>query len=111
MRLSIIDQSPVSSGLTPGDALRNTIDLARHADALGYERYWIAEHHATPGFASPAPEVLLARVGVETTGIRIGSGGVLLPHYSSLKVAETFRVLHAPIPWPDRPRHRPRSGQ
>ncbi len=98
MRLSIIDQSPVSSGSTPADALRNTIDLARRADALGYERYWIAEHHATPGFASPAPEVLIARVAAETSGIRIGSGGVLLPHYSPLKVAEAFRVLHALYP-------------
>jgi luciferase family oxidoreductase group 1 len=98
LKLSIVDQSPVPAGATPADALRNTIDLARLADQLGYERYWIAEHHATPGFASPAPEVLLARVGVETTGIRIGSGGVLLPHYSPLKVAETFRVLHALYP-------------
>ena len=98
MRLSIIDQSPVSSGSTPADALHNTIDLARRADALGYERYWIAEHHATPGFASPAPEVLIARVAAETTDIRIGSGGVLLPHYSPLKVAEVFRVLHALYP-------------
>lgn len=98
VRLSIIDQSPVSSGSTPGDALRNTIDLARHADALGYERYWIAEHHATPGFASPAPEILIARVAAETAGIRVGSGGVLLPHYSPLKVAEVFRVLHALYP-------------
>ncbi|HEV2283307.1 MAG TPA: LLM class flavin-dependent oxidoreductase [bacterium] len=98
MRLSIIDQSPVSSGSTPADALRNTIDLARRADALGYERYWIAEHHAAPGFASPAPEVLIARVAAETSGIRVGSGGVLLPHYSPLKVAEVFRVLHALYP-------------
>ena len=98
MRLSIIDQSPVSFGSTPADALRNTIDLARRADALGYERYWIAEHHATPGFASPAPEVLIARVAAETAGIRVGSGGVLLPHYSPLKVAEVFRVLHALYP-------------
>ena len=98
MRLSIIDQSPVSSGSTPADALRNTIDLAKRADALGYERYWIAEHHATPGFASPAPEVLIARVAAETSGIRVGSGGVLLPHYSPLKVAEVFRVLHALYP-------------
>lgn len=98
MRLSIIDQSPVSSGSTPAEALRNTIDLARQADTLGYERYWIAEHHATPGFASPAPEVLIARVAAETSQIRVGSGGVLLPHYSPLKVAEVFRVLHALYP-------------
>ncbi|HLW46779.1 MAG TPA: LLM class flavin-dependent oxidoreductase [bacterium] len=98
MRLSIIDQSPVPSGSTPADALHNTIDLARRADALGYERYWIAEHHATPGFASPAPEVLIARVAAETCGIRVGAGGILLPHYSPLKVAEVFRVLHALYP-------------
>jgi len=98
VKLLIVDQSPVPDGATPADALRNTIDLARAADRLGYERYWIAEHHATPGFASPAPEVLLARVGVETAGIRTGSGGVLLPHYSPLKVAEAFRVLHALYP-------------
>jgi luciferase family oxidoreductase group 1 len=95
MKLSVIDQSPVSSGSTPADALRNTIDLARRTEALGYERYWIAEHHATPGFASSAPEVLIARVAAETSRIRVGSGGVLLPHYSPLKVAEAFRVLHA----------------
>jgi len=98
MRLSVIDQSPVSSGSTPADALHNTIDLAQHTDALGYTRYWIAEHHATPGFASPAPEVLIARVAAETSAIRVGSGGVLLPHYSPLKVAEVFRVLHALYP-------------
>jgi luciferase family oxidoreductase group 1 len=98
VRLSVIDQSPVSAGSTAADALQNTIDLARRTDMLGYERYWIAEHHATPGFASPAPEVLLARVAAETSGIRIGSGGVLLSHYSPLKVAEGFRVLHALYP-------------
>ena len=98
MKLSVIDQSPVPAGFTPGDALRNTFELARLADRLGYQRYWIAEHHAIDALASPAPEVLLARVGAETSGIRIGSGGVMLPHYSSLKVAETFRVLHALYP-------------
>ncbi len=98
MKLSIIDQSPVPSGFTPADALNNTVDLARFAERLGYERYWIAEHHATSAFASPAPEVLLARVGGETSKIRIGSGGVMLPHYSPMKVAETFRVLHALYP-------------
>ncbi|HLJ61358.1 MAG TPA: LLM class flavin-dependent oxidoreductase [bacterium] len=98
MRLSIIDQSPVPAGLTAADALRNTIELARVADRLGYERYWIAEHHATRAFASSAPEVLMARVAAETSGIRVGSGAVLLPHYSPFKVAETFRVLHALYP-------------
>ena len=95
MKLSIIDQSPVSAGSTPADALHNTIELARLADRLGYERYWIAEHHAMDTLASPSPEILIARVAAETSGIRVGSGGVMLPHYSPMKVAEVFRVLHA----------------
>ncbi len=95
MKLSIIDQSPVPAGATPAQALHNTIELARLADRLGYERYWIAEHHAIEALASPAPEILVARVAAETRGIRVGSGGVLLPHYSPLKVAEVFRMLHA----------------
>ncbi|HZP45189.1 MAG TPA: LLM class flavin-dependent oxidoreductase [Candidatus Binataceae bacterium] len=98
MKLSVIDQSPVPAGFTPADALRNTLELARLADRLGYTRYWIAEHHAIPALASPAPEVLIARVAAETRGIRVGSGGVMLPHYSPYKVAECFRVLHALYP-------------
>ncbi|HVA80724.1 MAG TPA: LLM class flavin-dependent oxidoreductase [Candidatus Binataceae bacterium] len=98
MKLSIVDQSPVPEGFTPADALRNSIDLARLADRLGYERYWIAEHHATGSFASSAPEILIARVAAETAHIRVGSGGVMLPHYSPLKVAEVFRMLHALYP-------------
>ena len=98
LKLSVVDQSPVSAGSTPADALHNTIDLARLTERLGYTRYWIAEHHAMQALASPAPEVLIARVAAETSSIRIGSGGVLLPHYSPLKVAETFRMLHALYP-------------
>jgi luciferase family oxidoreductase group 1 len=98
MKLSILDQSPVPAGFTPADALHNTIHLARAADSLGYERYWIAEHHAIETLASPAPEILIARVAAETSGIRVGSGGILLPHYSPLKVAEVFRMLHALSP-------------
>ncbi len=98
MKLSVLDQSPVPAGFTPADALRNTIQLARATDSLGYERYWIAEHHAIETLASPAPEILIARVAAETAGIRVGSGGVLLPHYSPLKVAEVFRMLHALYP-------------
>ena len=98
LKLSVLDQSPVSAGMTPGEALQNTIDLARVADELGFHRYWIAEHHAMDVLASPAPEVLLARVGAETSRIRLGSGGIMLPHYSAFKVAETFRVLHALYP-------------
>ena len=98
MKLSIIDQCPVPAGFTTADAFHNTIELARLADRLGFERYWIAEHHATGAFASPAPEIMIARVAAETSHIRVGSGGVMLPHYSSMKVAESFRVLHALYP-------------
>jgi luciferase family oxidoreductase group 1 len=98
VKLSVIDQSPVPAGSTAADALHNTIELARLADRLGYHRYWIAEHHAIPALASPAPEILIDRVAAETSAIRVGSGAVLLPHYSPLKVAETFRVLHALYP-------------
>jgi luciferase family oxidoreductase group 1 len=98
LKLSIIDQSPVPAGFTAADALRNTIELAQLAERLGYERYWIAEHHAIDALASPAPEILIARLGAETSRIRIGSGGVMLPHYSPMKVAEVFRVLHALYP-------------
>ncbi len=98
MKLSIVDQSPVSAGFTAADALQNSIELAKLADRLGYERYWIAEHHAMETLASPAPEILMARIAAETSTIRIGSGAVLLPHYSPLKVVETFRMLHALYP-------------
>ncbi len=98
MKLSVVDQSPVSSGMTPAEALRNTIALARHCDRLGYERYWIAEHHGMEVIATSVPEVMIGLVAQATTGIRVGSGAVLLPHYSPLKVAETFRLLHALFP-------------
>src|SRR5882762_6630697 len=98
LKLSIVDQSPVSAGFSPADALQNTFDLARLADRLGYTRYWIAEHHAMDTLASPAPEILIARVAAETARIRVGSGGILLPHYSPMKVAEAFRMLHALYP-------------
>lgn len=95
MKISVLDQTPVPAGATAADALRNSLDLARRADRLGYHRYWVAEHHAMAPVACPAPEVLVARIAAETSGIRIGSGGVLLSYYSPLKVAETFRLLHA----------------
>ena len=98
MKLSVVDQAPLPAGFTAADALRNSIDLARYTESLGYTRYWVAEHHSTGSLASPAPEILIARLGAETSTIRIGSGGVLLPHYSPLKVAETFRMLHALYP-------------
>lgn len=93
LRLSVLDQSPISRGHTGGDALRNSVDLARHAEWLGYTRYWCAEHHATPMLACASPEVLIAAIGAATSSIRVGSGGVMLPHYSPLKVAETFSML------------------
>jgi len=98
LKLSILDQSPVISGSSPAQAVQATLALARRADTLGYERYWLAEHHAIAALADPCPEVLLARLGAETTRMRIGTGGVLLPYYSAFKVAEVFRMLEALYP-------------
>jgi luciferase family oxidoreductase group 1 len=95
LRLSILDQSPIPKGATAGDALRNTLDLAKSADNLGYQRYWMAEHHGTPGLACASPEVMIGPVAAATRHIRVGSGGVMLPHYSPLKVAENFSMLAA----------------
>lgn len=97
-RLSVLDQSPIAAGQTGADALRNTIDLARTCDALGYHRYWLAEHHASPGLAGAAPEALIGPVALATQRIRVGSGGIMLPHYSPFKVAETFKLLAALAP-------------
>ena len=98
LKLSILDQSPVISGGTPAQAVQATLQLARGGEALGYHRYWLAEHHAIAALADPCPEVLLARLGAETRRMRIGTGGVLLPYYSALKVAEVFRMLEALYP-------------
>ncbi len=98
LRLSVLDQSPVPQGSTPADALANSIALARHVDALGYNRFWMSEHHAMDLLASTAPEIMLARIGAETSRIRIGSGGIMMPHYSVFKIAEVFRTLHALYP-------------
>ncbi|MBM3599372.1 MAG: LLM class flavin-dependent oxidoreductase [Alphaproteobacteria bacterium] len=96
--LSVLDQSPIAAGSTPADALARTIELAKVAERLGYKRYWLAEHHNSGGLAGSAPEVLIARVAAETSRIRVGSGGVMLPHYSAFKVAEVFRVLETLYP-------------
>lgn len=96
--LSVLDQSPIAKGSVAALALANTIDLARACDALGYHRYWLAEHHASPGLAGAAPEALIGPVALATRRIRVGSGGVMLPHYSPFKVAETFSVLAALAP-------------
>ena len=98
LRLSVLDQSPVSAGSTPAQALKNSIELAQHVESLGFTRFWMSEHHSMNLLACTAPEIMLARIGCETSRIRIGSGGVLLPHYTALKVAETFRTLHALYP-------------
>jgi luciferase family oxidoreductase group 1 len=98
MRVSILDQSPIAEGSTGAQALHNSIDLARLADQLGYHRYWVAEHHGGPMLAGAAPEVLITAIGAATEAIRIGSGGVMLPHYSPLKVAEVFTEIAALYP-------------
>lgn len=92
--LSVLDESPVPSGSTATQALRDTVALAQATEALGYRRYWLTEHHNTESLAGTAPEVLVAQVAAHTSSIRVGAGGILLPYYSSLKVAEVFRVLH-----------------
>ncbi len=98
LRLSVLDQSPVREGGTPADALQETIALAQHVDRLGYSRYWLAEHHGTDGLAGPAPEIMVTRVAAATESIRVGSGGVMLSHYSPYKVAENFLVLENMFP-------------
>ena len=98
LRLSVLDQSPISEGFTGVDALRNSLDLARLADTLGYHRYWVAEHHGTPMLACASPDVLIGPIAAATRRIRVGSGGVMLPHYSPLKVAENFSMLAALAP-------------
>ncbi len=92
-RLSVLDQSPIRGGATAADAVRETIELARLTDRLGYHRYWLAEHHSSGGLAGSSPEILVGHVAAETKRIRVGSGGVMLSHYSALKVAENFRML------------------
>jgi luciferase family oxidoreductase group 1 len=98
VKLSVLDQSTSAQGETQDAAIRNTLALARHCEALGYHRYWVSEHHASDSIVGTAPEVLMAAIAATTTRIRVGSAGVMLPHYSALKVAEQFRVLEAIAP-------------
>ncbi len=98
MRLSVLDQSTASKDRTQDTAIRETLELARHCDALGYHRYWVSEHHNSGTIAGTAPEILMAAIAATTARIRIGSAGIMLPHYSALKVAEQFRVLEAIAP-------------
>ncbi len=96
--VSVLDLSPVVEGSTEGQALRDTIDLARHTDRLGFNRYWLAEHHGGAMVASSSPELMIGQVAAATEGIRVGSGGVMLPNHSPLRVAEQFKVLSALFP-------------
>ena len=98
MRLSVLDQSPIRSGGTAADAVHETLQLAELADRLGYHRYWLAEHHSSAALASSSPEILIGQVAIRTTHLRVGSGGVMLSHYSPLKVAENFRMLETLFP-------------
>jgi luciferase family oxidoreductase group 1 len=98
LRLGVVDQAPIAEGSTGGDALRNSIDLARWTEQLGYHRYWVAEHHATPMLACASPEVLIGPIAAATSRLRVGSGGVMLPHYSPFKVAESFSMLSGLYP-------------
>lgn len=98
LSLSILDQSTVASGRGADEAIRETLELARHADAWGYARYWLAEHHNSQSHAGSAPEMLVAAIAATTRRIRVGTAGVMLPHYSALKVAEQFRVAEAIAP-------------
>ena len=96
--LSVLDLSPVVAGSTGAVSLRNSIDLARLADRLGFRRYWVAEHHNLPSVASSAPEIMIGQIAAATEHIRVGSGGVMLPNHAPLMVAERFKVLEALFP-------------
>ena len=98
LRLSVLDQSPAVIGATQDRAIRDTIEIAQHCDALGYERFWVSEHHGSESIVGCAPEILIAAIASRTSRIRVGSAGVMLPHYAPLKVAEQFRVLEAIAP-------------
>jgi luciferase family oxidoreductase group 1 len=98
LRVSALDLSPIPSGSSAGEALRNTIDLAQHVERLGYTRYWLAEHHNAASLASSSPEILIGLVAQATRTIRVGAGGIMLPNHSPLKVAEWFRLLEALFP-------------
>ena len=98
LKLSVLDQSVAVTGATQDVSIRETLALAQHCEKLGYHRFWVSEYHSHPSIVGSAPEVLMAAIAATTNRIRIGSAGVMLPHYSALKVAEQFRVLEAPAP-------------
>jgi luciferase family oxidoreductase group 1 len=96
--LSVLDLSPIAMGSDAGRSLRNSLDLARHAEGWGYRRYWLAEHHGMPGIASAATSVVICHVASGTSTIRVGAGGVMLPNHSPLVIAEQFGTLEALFP-------------
>src|SRR3954454_12533543 len=98
VRLSVLDQSTIVTGRSPDSSIRESLQLAQHCEALGYARYWCAEHHNSDSQAGTAPEILISAIAATTHHIRVGSAGIMLPHYSALKVAEQFRVLDAIAP-------------
>jgi luciferase family oxidoreductase group 1 len=98
MKISVLDQSPIRSGVSPDDSIRESIALAQACERFGYHRYWLSEHHNSEAVAGSAPEILMAAIAATTSRIRVGSAGIMLPHYSALKVAEQFRVLEAIAP-------------
>lgn len=98
MRLSVLDQSVAVAGRPHDQSIRNTVALARHCEALGYDRFWVSEHHNHPTIVGTAPEIIMAAIAATTERIRIGSAGIMLPHYAPFKVAEVFRVLDALAP-------------
>src|SRR3954452_516179 len=96
--LSVLDLSPVTEGSDVSQSLKNTLDLARHAERLGYRRYWLAEHHNMPGIASAATSVVIGHVAAGTSTIRVGSGGIMLPNHSPLVIAQQFGPLASLFP-------------
>lgn len=98
MKLSILDQIPIAKGMTAQQALHNSVALAKNADDLGYERFWLAEHHNTRTLASSAPEITATYIAAQTNRIHVGTGGIMMMHYSALKIAEQFNTLSAFAP-------------
>ena len=107
--LSVLDLAPIVEGSTPGEALRNSLDLAQHAERWGYRRFWLAEHHNVIGIASAATAVVIAHVAGGTKTIRVGAGGIMLPNHAPIVIAEQFGTLESLYPGPDRSRPRPRA--
>ena len=108
--LSVLDLSPIPEGADAAQAFRNTVELARHVERLGFHRYWLAEHHNMAGIGSAATAVLIGHVAGATATIRVGAGGIMLPNHAPLVIAEQFGTLESLYPGSDRPRHRARTG-